>query len=124
MLAAAMFAAGVMMVWLGRDEPGSRAGRSPDELQRDRRRDRAVAGVAPNQARQMAELSRRHRRLLTRYEWADSERKIARIPIDRAMELLAENRLNVEWSRDPPENGNDAEVPAAKSSRRDSPEDP
>lgn len=45
--------------------------------------------VSPDQAKQRRELRAEHRRILTSYGWVDQEAGIARIPIDRAIELVA-----------------------------------
>lgn len=44
----------------------------------------------PAQSSQLQELRTEHRRILNSYEWIDKESGIARIPIDRAMELVTE----------------------------------
>ena len=47
----------------------------------------------PNQAKSLAELRADERRLLTSYEWLDEQQGLARIPIDRAIEIIAEQGL-------------------------------
>lgn len=74
---------------------------------REARRAAAVAVAAPSAEREipppprlqvspqadMAELRAAEEKLLYSYGWVDRERKVARIPIDRAMELLAQKGL-------------------------------
>jgi hypothetical protein len=48
----------------------------------------------PDQPRQLRELREREDNLLTHYEWVDRSQGIARIPIDRAMAILADRVLS------------------------------
>lgn len=43
----------------------------------------------------LREMRRRHAEILDRYGWADRERGLVRVPIERAMELLLERGLPV-----------------------------
>lgn len=55
----------------------------------------------PDQSRQLRELRQNETHRLSTYEWTDEAAGEARIPIDRAIELLAERGLNAS----PPEDG-------------------
>lgn len=46
--------------------------------------------VSPTQSKQLQELRAEHRRILNSYGWVDEQAGIARVPIDRAIELVAE----------------------------------
>lgn len=50
-------------------------------------------GVQPNQAFTREQLEARLRLQLSSYEWKDGRHQIARIPIERAMQLLAERQM-------------------------------
>lgn len=56
-----------------------------------------IPGVEPNQAYGRARLLAEERAQLQQYGWQDKERGMARIPIDRGIELMAQRDLHVEW---------------------------
>lgn len=47
--------------------------------------------VDPNQSTQLEQLRAEHHRILNSYGWVDQEAGIARVPIERAMELVIED---------------------------------
>jgi hypothetical protein len=49
-----------------------------------------VPALDPHQADELAELRARDRQILSTYAWLDRQAGIARIPIDRAMQILAQ----------------------------------
>jgi hypothetical protein len=53
-----------------------------------------------NQSAQLRELRSAHLRILTSYDWVDRENEIARIPIQRAIDLILEEELP---ARSPPQ---------------------
>lgn len=55
----------------------------------------------------LADVRRRHRALLEGYAWIDRESGIARIPIDTAMDLLAERG----WQEPPPDTPPEVRLP-------------
>jgi hypothetical protein len=59
--------------------------------------DPADPGVRPNQAFDRIRFETGRRKLLGSYGWQDRPRRIARIPIDRAIEIVAENDFEVPW---------------------------
>lgn len=65
--------------------------------------------VSADQPRQLHELRQVERRQLNNYEWIDRPAGIARIPIDRAMEILAEEGLPVVKAERGKTNGNKSE---------------
>ncbi len=67
--------------------------RQPPELSAGFRQPPAIEGSArlqPDPARDIDAFMEEKRRLLEGYGWVDADHKIARIPIERAMALLAE----------------------------------
>jgi hypothetical protein len=50
----------------------------------------SVPALNPHQADELAELRARDREILSNYAWIDRQSGIARIPIDRAMQILAQ----------------------------------
>lgn len=94
LLLAALAAAGGMMVWLGRNVPPPVTAPPQASWQRDS----AMAEVQPNQAVSLSILRRRHQQRLSEYHWLERHEDVARIPIDRAIELLAEHDLAIQWS--------------------------
>lgn len=54
-------------------------------------------GVQPNQAYDRQQMTEEQKAYLKQYAWLDKERGIARIPIDRSIEIMAERGLQVEW---------------------------
>jgi hypothetical protein len=59
--------------------------------------DPADPGVRPNQAFDRMQFEAERRKLLASYGWQDRRRDVARIPIDRAIEIVAENDFQVPW---------------------------
>ena len=55
-------------------------------------------GVVPNQAYDRQRYAAAEQRVLNDYEWLDDDHTLARIPIDRAIELLGERKLRIDWS--------------------------
>ncbi len=55
-------------------------------------------GVQPNQAAERQRFAQRNQERLRSYGWANDEHSAARIPIERAMEIMAEHKLQVNWS--------------------------
>ena len=53
----------------------------------------------PDQPRQLSRLRNAHQRILSSYDWIDEQEGIARIPIDRAMQSLAEEQLPARESK-------------------------
>ncbi len=47
----------------------------------------------PDQPRQLSRLRKAHQRILSSYDWIDEQEGIARIPIGRAIQILAEEQL-------------------------------
>jgi hypothetical protein len=60
--------------------------------------------VAPNQAEQLRQNRERWQAVLNSYQWVDQEQGIARIPIQRAIELVAEQGLSAPSNSEPPRN--------------------
>ncbi|MEX0938556.1 MAG: hypothetical protein WDZ59_11910 [Pirellulales bacterium] len=73
------------------------AGRTPAEvspLQAEAQRPPTAGGLLPfDQRNELLQLRQAEHRQLTTYGWIDQDGGIARIPIDRAMEILAEQGL-------------------------------
>lgn len=64
-------------------------------------RQHQAPGVEPNQAYDRQRILAEEQAYLKQYAWQNKEAGIARIPIERGMEIMAERGLNVEWpSRD------------------------
>ena len=55
-------------------------------------------GVQPNQAFDREQYQRQLQRRLNEYRWEDAGRSHANIPIERAMELMAERQLRSPWN--------------------------
>ncbi len=56
-----------------------------------------IPGVSPNQAYQRGKIEAEEQTYLTEYAWQDKKRGMARIPIQRGIELMAERDLSVRW---------------------------
>ncbi len=56
-------------------------------------------GVVPNQAFDRQRIQANEQALLSRYRWLDKEHRAAQIPIERAIEMMAQRRLQVQWPR-------------------------
>lgn len=54
-------------------------------------------GVEPNQEYDRIAYERMMRQRLSRYQWRNREHTVARIPIDRSIEILAKRKLEVRW---------------------------
>ncbi|MEO8494580.1 MAG: hypothetical protein ABI614_05895 [Planctomycetota bacterium] len=54
-------------------------------------------GVQPNQAYDRQRIEAEERAMLSHYGWQDQEHRMARIPIERAMELMAQRKLQPGW---------------------------
>ncbi|MCA9025384.1 MAG: hypothetical protein KDA86_09255 [Planctomycetaceae bacterium] len=62
-------------------------------------REQAVApGVTPDQTAMRQEAERQWQQQLSSYAWQDPDHKFARIPIERALSLLAERELQVSFA--------------------------
>lgn len=73
------------------------------------RRERMTPGVEPNQAYVRERIESAEREALSSYGWQDKEHSIVRIPIQRAMELMAERKLQVKWPNQEQEPPQDSE---------------
>ncbi len=60
---------------------------------------RGNPGVEANQKYDRQELQANERKLLDGYGWQDEQRTVARIPIIRAMKLMVERELEVDWPK-------------------------
>ncbi len=58
----------------------------------------ADPGVNPNQTRDRRQIEAGQQQQLNSYGWVDETHLAARIPIARAMQLLAERKMQVDWS--------------------------
>lgn len=67
-----------------------------------------LPGVQPNQAYDRQRLLMEEEAYLNQYGWQDKDRGIARIPIERSIEIMAQQNLQVEWPTD------GSQVPAEK----------
>lgn len=56
-------------------------------------------GVHPNQAEERRQIQASEDALLNQYGWQNQQHDVARIPIDRAIELMAERKLKTGWSK-------------------------
>ena len=70
---------------------------TPDELAR---LENMAPGVKPNQAYDRQRIQAAEREMLNHYGWQDHKQGIVRIPIERAIELMAERKLRVDWPKD------------------------
>ncbi len=61
-----------------------------------------MPGLDANQRSTLRELRGTEKKILTEYEWLDAETGVARIPIRRAMELMAQRGANPEAPQDTP----------------------
>ena len=77
---------GLVAAWTLRSWLPYREGSSP----RDARYDAGAAVRTTSQRRQREEYDASQQSLLTSYGWTDRQKGVARIPIERAMELLEE----------------------------------
>lgn len=59
-------------------------------------------GVQPNQAYDYEQLLAEEKTFLGQYAWQDKDRGIARIPIERGIEIMAERKLHVSWPAEQP----------------------
>lgn len=73
------------------------AGRDIPSAEQEWRRPRAGAGVQPNQAYDRVQIEAQQQRWLEEYGWQNEEHTFARIPIDRAVEMMAERKLMTAW---------------------------
>jgi len=60
-------------------------------------------GVKPNQAYDRERLQAAEQELLHSYGWQDDQHEHARIPIERAMHILAESNLQLDWPQAEPD---------------------
>jgi hypothetical protein len=79
-----------LLDFLNRETPS----REPPSLVRLPPQLPATPQLNPDQPRQLQQLREREDEMLSRYEWVDRQQGIARIPIDRAMAILAERGLS------------------------------
>lgn len=54
-------------------------------------------GVEPNQAYSRQRILADENASLRQYAWSDEEHKFAQIPIERAIEIMADRKLQVQW---------------------------
>jgi hypothetical protein len=64
----------------------------------------AMERFTPNQAVQLEQNRKRWQAILESYEWVDQEKGFARIPIDRAIDLLAERGMSAASASPPARN--------------------
>lgn len=57
-------------------------------------------GVKPNQAYDRQQIQAAERETLKQYDWQDQKQGIVRIPIERAIELMADRKLHVDWPKE------------------------
>ena len=69
---------------------------TPGELAR---LENSAPGVKPNQAYDRQRIQAAERDTLNHYGWQDQSNGVVRIPIDRAIELMAERKLHVDWPK-------------------------
>lgn len=93
LILAVLFASMLLMYWLviGTVEPQT-AGELRTEADRQRIETERPPDpqVEPNQAGELEQLTKANQQLLESYGWVDERQGIARIPVARAIELLAE----------------------------------
>jgi hypothetical protein len=70
---------------------------TPDELAR---LEKLAPGVKPNQAYDRQRIQDAERETLNHYGWQNQKKDIVRIPIERAIELMAERKLRVDWPKE------------------------
>jgi hypothetical protein len=70
----------------------------------------AAPGVEPNQAYGREKLLAEEETFLGNYAWLDEERGIARIPIERGIEIMAERKLIANWPAIAMPNSTDGEA--------------
>lgn len=56
-----------------------------------------VPGVEANQAYGRGKLFAEEREFLRQYAWQDDERTVARIPIERGIELMVQREMKIAW---------------------------
>lgn len=56
-----------------------------------------VPGVEANQAYGRGKLLAEEREFLRQYAWQDDERTVARIPIERGIELMVQREMQIAW---------------------------
>lgn len=99
-----------LMVLLARAFSGDQAQKPPrPEALAQPRRLPPPPHVAPNQALELQEQRARLNELLGSYGWIDREAGIARIPIERAIELLAQRDFRLPAATEPAESAQQIE---------------
>ena len=93
LLAVAMSSAIGVVVWLGGQARGPEAAVPETILARPQ----IGPGVMPNQALGREEREAQQKKVLNQYAWRSDSDAVATIPIDRAMEILAERNLDTSW---------------------------
>lgn len=63
-------------------------------------RQHQAPGVQPNQAYERERLLADEESFLQQYAWQDKDRGVARIPIERGIEIMARRNMTVEWPGD------------------------
>jgi hypothetical protein len=84
----------------------------------------STVGLNPNQAEDRLALEESQRQWLREYAWLDAEQQVARIPIERAMEIIREQGLLAVTKADEPSSapaGEDAEATPASEEAEEPP---